>query len=781
MADGSSKPDSGELAGEKLAKQLRRVVRAQPKPAAWQTLSASVREEHGPRADQVLAGLLSQQLARRSRRRLPYILEGLAALVAPQASLELVQALAARDEPAGRQLALALLGRWPHPLEPGLFSLVQSLLPDRELQIGPKLAALVSLVHTLGPASPELASYLQLLIMGRGRSRSIDSLRRLEVLAGPCKAIETLCAQLEEQLRMTCPRCPAQMRRPAMIKHLWDEHRLVLDRRRARDPWALVDDWIEAYRALNDLELLQRCRTLVQRLDGPRGLLRLYRLLLSRKTAIDYVTANLLEESRRENASVCPWCYAVVPQPSEVPPLGVAVVGGKLGADGYLVRVSNEGWQTELEVRTPAQLIYQGPEPHRLWTQQGATAVVVGPLVLLATLLAIGPLGLRSPLIPVLFLLAVAAAVQLVIFLFWRAPASLPTHVRRLAWTRLVPELHADGFSLADSAFLAGLAALSTEDGLQALCAQLLPPLVERLEEEVAQGKAAPAHLAYLTRLRIADAATDGTDPIPLVVEQIAASLAGRLPLLYAERLLDGWEARWWTRGNVNRLRVLVCDRAFEEGYEVRNLIDAGQTVPSLATVLRTNQPDELAALRLLWSQRAGRPWDRFGGARTAFELAAQRSRAELFGAQPDLLLWQDDPDGPLVSVTAQGEPAPVQIMLCLRGIFCQQALFTMEPRQVEVRTHWRSTELILDHHHFWSKDALDDLERRLERWCRFAFREFLPQVPSVYAWQSPDRTKLFLAWGARACPECQRYFLPRIGRMGVAQDENAPMAQIAK
>ena len=70
-------------------------------------------------------------------------------------------------------------------------------------------------------------------------------------------------------------------------------------------------------------------------------------------------------------------------------------------------------------------------------------------------------------------------------------------------------------------------------------------------------------------------------------------------------------------------------------------------------------------------------------------------------------------------------------------------------------------------------------LETRLERWFRWAFLDFLPLVAGVQSWQPPDRTTLFRAWGARACPECQRYFLPRIGALGVAQREDAPVAQI--
>ena len=51
---------------------------------------------------------------------------------------------------------------------------------------------------------------------------------------------------------MSCPRCGVEMRRPAMIQHLWDEHRLVLDNLRVRDPWHVIEEWLDAYKAGHD-------------------------------------------------------------------------------------------------------------------------------------------------------------------------------------------------------------------------------------------------------------------------------------------------------------------------------------------------------------------------------------------------------------------------------------------------------------------------------------------------------------------------------------------------
>ncbi len=77
----------------------------------------------------------------------------------------------------------------------------------------------------------------------------------------------------------------------------------------------------------------------------------------------------------------------------------------------------------------------------------------------------------------------------------------------------------------------------------------------------------------------------------------------------------------------------------------------------------------------------------------------------------------------------------------------------------------------------FRSPINLEPLGRRLERWFRYAFHEFLPQVERVLSWQPPDRAALLRAWGAAPCPACGRHLLPRPGEVGLAVDEPASHA----
>jgi hypothetical protein len=208
----------------------------------------------------------------------------------------------------------------------------------------------------------------------------------------------------------------------------------------------------------------------------------------------------------------------------------------------------------------------------------------------------------------------------------------------------------------------------------------------------------------------------------------------------------------------------------------VCNLVDAGQTAPALGTVLDTKDPRDLAALRLLWSLRPTRPWDRCGPAETVYELADEPEYAEMLGDNPDLLLRQEDERCRLVADGTGDSMGPVEMLFRVSGIWLQGCRFTEPPRVVEVISKSLADELVMGPYHFRSHDHLDDLARCMERWFRYAFHEFLPSLPRVQTWQSPDREAILRAWGAVPCPECQRYLLARAGEVGIALDEAKPV-----
>jgi hypothetical protein len=480
-----------------------------------------------------------------------------------------------------------------------------------------------------------------------------------------------------------------------------------------------------------------------------------------------------IEEARARHASLCPACFAVVPLPQErhVPLHGTE---GQLLGEIWRIEVSETGLRTYLEIATPHKVLYRGTEPGQRWTPRGAAVLAAAPLVVLAILAGLGLLlPEQSPLAIVSTLLAVAVAVATLMALWWQPDLPLAERVHRYAWTLLAPQLHKTRFVEADAAFLDGLVEQSNTD-LAELHRECLPRLLDCTEQAVRQGLATPSQLAALWRLEAEDAVVLGDDPVPLVVEHLSRCFTGALPLSCAERLLEEWETDWWTPGSLARLRVLLCEAAFEAGFEVRNLLDAGQACPALAAVLNVDDSEALAALRLLWSQRASRPWDRCGRARSVFDLAADSDHEDLLGERPDLLLMQQDPAWP--NLAEKGRvPTQARLDICAAGLRLQGELFTQPPEEIEVYDWAIEHELHLDSIIFESEDPLKELSASLKRWFAWFFTDFQPALIEVPLWRTPNRAVSLRAWGAIPCAECGRHFLPRLGAVGAALETDRP------
>jgi hypothetical protein len=211
----------------------------------------------------------------------------------------------------------------------------------------------------------------------------------------------------------------------------------------------------------------------------------------------------------------------------------------------------------------------------------------------------------------------------------------------------------------------------------------------------------------------------------------------------------------------LSRLRVLLCDRAFEAGLEVQDLVEIGRIVSPLGAALQTDDPNGLAQLRLLWSLRPTRPWDRFGRSTTVFELAADPDAGMTRLARyPDLLLTFED--RPLIH-------------LCVRGIVFMDTIFNNPPQTIEVVSRHmfpdRGFELFLDRHSFRFPTEPDAVARRLERLFRYWEQEIRPQVQAVRRWRSPVVSKTLRAQNAVPCPECHKPVLAKIGEVGISME----------
>jgi hypothetical protein len=468
----------------------------------------------------------------------------------------------------------------------------------------------------------------------------------------------------------------------------------------------------------------------------------------------------------RDGATLCPRCLAPVVLKKDEAPRPLTVSRGRVAGWGYVVEVSEEGWEPWLSVQTPRGVVLNGPEEGQRWTPRAALLLLVGPPVLLAVAVAglLNLLGLPG-MVPVALLLWLAVLAFLFIrvrALFTGSPADRAIDH---AWRLLVPRMHSNGFNRDEADFIAGLALASIGCGSGEERSAGLQGLLVQTDKAVTSGTASPGHLAALWRLAAADAAALGSDPVLAVARQISRALEGSLPLAFADRLLENWESHWWHGGNLARLRALICDRAFEAGFTVEDLVTVGRTAPPLGEVLQTDDREGLARLRLLWSIQAARPWTKVAAAQTVFELAGHPGLGTRpLEQRPDLLLL------PTLPETGPERRFGSVIEICTSGIRVGGTLLTEMPRGVEVRKKVGpgagGYELVVGPYKFWFRDDPEMLGWRLERWCRYFFEEFVPAVSRDHR-TSEIAGRLALRQDV-TCLECGHHFRGGIGEVGV-------------
>jgi hypothetical protein len=488
------------------------------------------------------------------------------------------------------------------------------------------------------------------------------------------------------------------------------------------------------------------------------------RLLLRHGVEDRAALTELLDEARRQGTCLCPHCYAQVPVPDDGPPRW-RFSRGNLYGSGCSIELSEDGLLPRLFVESPEGVIYAGREPGRLPTLQGAMAFLVGPAVLTAFLVAEITTSSHLPWwVIVMLALGVGLLVSGLIYLFWPAGQHGRDRLIDWAWRLLVPELIQSGPSDAALECVGGLARVSVGLGDPAPRAEHLQAVREDVDERVQKHPASVPHLAALWRLTAED---NMADPVRLLAKQAGRCFDAELPLSYATHLFqdvfaDGLDEkpRWWTRGQGSRLQILLCERAFATGLELCDLLDIGQANRALGSALGLEGLDNLARLRLLWSLRTSRPWERVGAAVNAFDVAGQGPTGSKLLAQfSDVLLM----------------PAGTPLLLCGRGAHFGDCWFTNLPEVMEVhapRGQAGDFELVIGEQHFYFSYNPEALAGRLEKWFRYFFRDFMPQVDAVQAWRSANVAAKLLACNGVPCPDCHQQVLVRAGNLGRTLDE---------
>lgn len=742
-----------------LAALQRALAKDEPEAADWSYLVDLAESEYASEAPAFITAQICLALQGDETRQRPGLRKLAGYIASGRLAEPVVRTLAAVNSVLPHELALWALSHWTTPVAMETVEALQPLLWRRKATDEAQLAAASVLFRSVSGNRKESRALLKSLTRRCSKQRSLDRLHQLEVSVGPHPFIRRRIAKVENRLFMRCPRCGVERRRPQMIGHLWRRHRLLLDGKRVREPWRLVEDWIDEYARTSNPEFLHRCEALAAKLDAERGSARLKRMLQARGPGHEAVLATWLADARAQHATLCPSCYIPLPLPPQEVSSRLNLARGRLSGDGYSVEVQEHGVVPHLRIETPEQAFYDGNEPDIWFTSLGFWLLFSLPTFVLAVTLALILRLLDSESrLPVIAVLIIGAAIYLVQRGQRRKLASALSRAVNHAWTILVPKLLREEPTRATRSFLTGLASVSLRRGHAQRRAQQLQQAIQECEQAVRHEAGLLPELTILRRLEASDAAAMGADPIPLVADQIARSFAAELPVPYAQAVLEEWEESWWTKLNLARLRVLLCDQAFEIGLEVRDLLHAGHVSPALGQVLNVTDKDGICALRWLWSQRAQRPWDQWGGsAQTVFELAEVPGDSKSpLAMHPDLLLLD-------------AELSP--IVVCQRGVYFLEMLFTEFPRYLEVKTRRHETrveyEILIGSTRFSVPSDPTNLIRRLERWIRFHKEEMLPRLSDVLRWPRPPETRPLL-WGETVtCGECKETFLPEAGKLG--------------
>ncbi len=554
-------------------------------------------------------------------------------------------------------------------------------------------------------------------------------------------------------------RCGAQLAPDDMVRHLWEKHRLLMENGRAREPWDVIGQWVSEYLRSGRWDFLDRSCDLAQALDPVGGLARVHRLVLLGGSDDDEARALLRTEAREQHATLCPYCYALVPQPTRALPTPVIVGSGRVDGGGFRVDLSDRYLYTRLVVTTPDATLFAGPDPKCALTRRGAVLLFLLPIVALACIFAVLPPILElAPAIPVVGLLLLAVGAYLAVAFNWENAPDLSDRAMDHAWTLMTPRLIQQEIRRPEAAFLSGLAEASRGRG----DAEAREDALEKTIALLKRDRVGIPYLTPLSVLRITDAAAQDADDLPLIAGEVGDCFDALLPLDHADRLVHDVRGDPKDRTRRARLRVLILARAFAAGLETEDLRIIGQVCPILGTSYASEDRDGVARLKLLWLYRQRRLWQRIGSATTVFDLARYPKLAENYLRQrPDLLLFQ--------ATGGSDEAAP--ILVCEEGVVYRDVVIT-HPR-IPIRVRARSLvrgggfELTIGEELFRFREDPTLLARRLKGWAEFLFDEFLPRARLLVHRRSAIGDHL-LTQKATTCIECRRTFAGLVGEIGL-------------
>jgi hypothetical protein len=659
----------------------------------------------------------------------------------------------------GQTIALETCARMPPPIAPKVRTSMLPLLDQKELPRRTRENAAMALLRASSKEARVAADLLRAYVAHSSKKRGIEKLEHLEQRFGHSPAIDLVARELDNEIRMSCPRCPTELRKIDMVAHLWDKHRLLLDGERVREPWRVIEDWVVDYGLEKDPQVLLRCRELAQRDDPKNGLARLQQVLYRRGLRDRELLNELRAHVRTLNASLCPHCCTPVlmPVPNVIAPLKMEE--SSLEGHGYFLEVSEQWFIPTLRIESPDAVLFRGREPGRGLTRLGGIVLLAAPLlgVTYALLDWFTGHAYAEFLIGTMALGAGLMGIGMV-FLLWPNPRPAKERLVKAAWRILVPRMLRGDMGGAQWAFLHGLIQLTDDVRAFAINQDLLLECAEDASEAAKTDVTAQSCLAVLSRRCLADMRAAKEEPFDYVVTLARECYQGRLPLSFLSDLLEnfhGKERTAWRNSDLNRLVILLADAAFAAEVDLDDWLSLGRAFPVLNAVLNLDSRWHWLQFMTIRAERGRRPWEKAGPAVTMLDLVKDPAKYEdVLAFYPDALLYVPSSN----------------LVIGSKGIWIEGICVT---------TFTRDTDFCVDRGSDGFELGIGDLTIRcgtnprprldeIKRWLRYWFLEFIPSLPSVARPMTESRHRMWHL-SKMTCSECHRPLVPSPGDLGVA------------
>jgi uncharacterized C2H2 Zn-finger protein len=608
----------------------------------------------------------------------------------------------------------------------GVVRQILLLLADARVPPPIRISAAARVLRFIPDKPRPVRQVVRALTVDLSPSRALDLLRQLQHHLEKSSALDELIEARERRVRLVCPRCRVRLARVEMIKHLWHEHGLALNRGKTRAAERIATEFQAAHASTGNTEPLD-C---VAELTGVAGL----RRWLAEDELPAEEVAPLLGSAAGHGAGLCPGCFAEVPAAVTPLPPALVLANGRLAGDGYSVGIGGNAWIRTLAVAVPAQ---PRADSHRTLAPRFAGTLAASFVLAIALFLAPTPRFMFMG-------LAIAALAYLVVGLP-RPGRTSDDAIIDAAWERLAPNL----VEREEAArFLTRLCLVSMDRGNPDKRVRILAMVASRAALRADESDAELQLLAAAWVLQVLDVARFGRDVVAGIATFAAMGFSGERSSDFAEFVVAAYLTRERNPGDLARLRILLIGAAFEAGLVPRDLLDLWAGAPNLKRVMAVEPTHRLGLLFGLWRTREGHAWHSVGHGDTVFDLARRRPRTAqgLLARFPDLLLLHRPERGI--------EDLIGPVLVCARGVAIGEHL-TADP-DVEVQLANGGRELIFGRHRIEAPGKLpEDFPEVVRRWLRFRADVLVPFIDGYLSPGADAITRRVLGPFCRQCKAC--------------------------